>query len=148
MMRAYDRIRDMAEDELSKIAEHGELSPAMLPDVHLLTDIIKNVDKICILNEEGGGYSRDGGNSNRGYSRDGGTSNRGYSREGGNSNRGSYGGYDEESSYRRRRDSMGRYSREGGKEHMMHQLGEMMRNADEHEREALEKCMRELDKNN
>ena len=142
MMRAYDRIRDMAEDELSKIAEHGELTPAMLPDVHLLTDIIKNVDKICILNEDEG-YSREGGSSGRGYSREGGNySNRGSYRGGS-----SYDGYSEEASYaRRRRDSMGRYSREDGKEHMMHQLGEMMRNANEHEREALERCMSELNR--
>lgn len=142
MMRAYDRIRDMAEDELSKIAEHGELTPAMLPDVHLLTDIIKNVDKICILNEDEG-YSREGGSSGRGYSREGGNySNRGSYRGGS-----SYDGYSEEASYaRRRRDRMGRYSREDGKEHMMHQLGEMMRNANEHEREALERCMSELNR--
>lgn len=142
MMRAYDRIRDMAEDELSKIAEHGELTPAMLPDVHLLTDIIKNVDKICILNEDDG-YSREGGSSGRGYSREGGNySNRGSYRGGS-----SYDGYSEEASYaRRRRDRMGRYSREDGKEHMMHQLGEMMRNANEHEREALERCMSELNR--
>lgn len=142
MMRAYDRIRDMAEDELSKIAEHGELTPAMLPDVHLLTDIIKNVDKICILNEDDG-YSREGGSSGRGYSREGGNySNRGSYRGGS-----SYDGYSEEASYaRRRRDRMGRYSREDGKEHMMHQLGEMMRNANEREREALERCMSELNR--
>lgn len=142
MMRAYDRIRDMAEDELSKIAEHGELTPAMLPDVHLLTDIIKNVDKICILNEDES-YSREGGSSGKGYSREGGNySNRGSYRGGS-----SYDGYSEEASYaRRRRDRMGRYSREDGKEHMMHQLGEMMRNANEHEREALERCMSELNR--
>lgn len=142
MMRAYDRIRDMAEDELSKIAEHGELTPAMLPDVHLLTDIIKNVDKICILNEDDG-YSREGGSSGRGYSREGGNYSNRNSYRGGSS----YDGYSEEASYaRRRRDRMGRYSREDGKEHMMHQLGEMMRNANEREREALERCMSELNR--
>ena len=142
MIRAYDLIRDMAEDELSKIAEHGELTPAMLPDVHLLTSIIKNVDKICILNEDYG-YSREGGSSGRGYSREGGNySNRGSYRGGS-----SYDGYSEEASYaRRRRDRMGRYSRDDGKEHMMHQLGEMMRNANEREREALERCMSELNR--
>ena len=154
----YEKVKKMAEEELHKITERGELSPSAIPVVQLLTDIVKNVDKIEMLEEEMGefeqggsqrGYSREGGSSNRGYSRDGGGSYRGGSSyDGGGSYRGgsSYeeGGYSEESSYRRRRDSRGRYSRADGKEHMMHKLGEMMHDANDQEREVLERCMREL----
>jgi hypothetical protein len=140
MMKAYDRIREMAEDELNRIAERGELSPAVAPMAHVLTDIVKNIDKIEMLEE--GGYSKEGGGSYRGYSRDGGGSYRG-SYDGG-----SYGGsYDGGYSERRGRDSRGRYtSRDDGKEHMMHQIREMMHNAEGREREALERCMNELQK--
>lgn len=149
MMKAYERLREMAEDELNKIAERGELSPTVAPMAHVLTDIVKNIDKIEML-EEGGGYSREGGGSYRGYSRDGGGSYRGgYSREGGSyDGGGSYAGsYDGGYSERRGRDSRGRYtSRDDGKEHMMHQIREMMHNAEGREREALERCMAELQK--
>lgn len=79
---------------------------------------------------------------------------------------------DEESSYRRgrgagaKRDTMGRYSRESGyseaeersrdmsymishdqsKDHMMKQLGEMMRVANDSDKRILEQCMRDLDR--
>jgi hypothetical protein len=141
MMKAYEHLREMAEDELNKIAERGELSPTVAPMAHVLTDIVKNIDKIEML-EEGGGYSREGGGSYRGYSRDGGGSYRG------SYDSGSYGGsYDGGYSERRGRDSRGRYtSRDDGKEHMMHQIREMMHNADGREREALERCMNELQK--
>jgi len=92
--------------ELEEIAEKGELSAGGLDTLHKLTDTIKNIDKIEML--EDGDYSNDGdweaemrGNYGRGYSRDG---DRGGSR-------GGQGGY---SSRRgQRRDNMGRYSREG-----------------------------------
>lgn len=145
-MMLYEQVKKMAKEELQKITERGELNPSTIPMVQLLTDIIKNADKIEMLEEELDEFEK--GGSNRGYSRDGGASYRGYSRDGGGSYRGgsSYddGGYSEESSYRRKRDSMGRYSRADGKDHMMHKLGEMMHDANDHEREVLERCMREL----
>jgi len=101
-MRTYEDLRDMLCKELEEIAEKGELSAGGLDVLHKLTDTIKNIDKIAMLQE--GGYSKDGdweaeirGNYGRGYSREG--------------DRGGQGGY---SSRRgQRRDSMGRYSREG-----------------------------------
>jgi hypothetical protein len=75
--------------------------------------------------------------------------------------------YDDEMMYSERRgrnakrDSMGRYSSEGGyaedyrggmysyddaKDHMMNKLGEMMSSANEDEREILKDCMRKLER--
>lgn len=99
--------------------------------------------KSCILKEQleeemGGGYSRDG-MSSRGYSREGGySSRRGYSRDGMP--------YDEGGdSYRR--DSMGRYSRADGKQHMKEQVEILMRQAGTlQEKEMARKFMEMLDK--
>ena len=100
MDKLYD-LKDLLCEELEKVAPRGELSTGELETLHKLTDTIKNIDKIIML-EEDAGYSNDAGygmGGNMGtYSRDGeweatGTYNRG------NSYRG------------RKRDSMGRYSR-------------------------------------
>lgn len=59
------------------------------------------------------------------------------------------GHYDDGSSYARRyvkRDSMGRYSRDGAKDRIMSKLGEMMDDADPNEREALKRAMREIER--
>ena len=79
-------LREILCEELDKLAPRGELSAGELETAHKITDTIKNIDKICMM-EEDGGYSGDGeweamGNYSRG------------------------------NSYRRQsRDSMGRYSR-------------------------------------
>lgn len=95
-------LREMLCEELDKIAGQGELSAGQLETAHKLTDTIKNIDKICMV--EDGGYSGDGewnamgtygrGNSFRGqgrnsmgqYSRNsyngGNSMRRGYSRDG------------------------------------------------------------------
>lgn len=101
-MRTYEDLRDMLCKELEEIAEKGELSAGGLDTLHKLTDTIKNIDKIEVLEDVG--YSNDGdweaemrGNYGRGYFRDG--------------NRGGQDGY---SSRRgQRRDGRGRYSRDG-----------------------------------
>ncbi len=94
-MKALDDLREKFCDELDEIARKPEMGAGDLELAHKLTDTIKNIDKICIM-DEGGGYSQAGDWEARGrfgdqYAREGG--------EGGNS----YAG--------RRRDSMGRYSR-------------------------------------
>lgn len=38
------------------------------------------------------------------------------------------------------------YSKSDGKEHIMHQLGKMMHDADDEERKILEKCMNDLNR--
>ena len=119
-------------DELEEIARQGELGAGDLEIVHKLTDTIKNLDKIEML--EDGGYSQAGD----------------WEIEGRAYNRGN-------SYARRKRDSMGRYSREGrggrggysrhdAKEAMMEQMEMLMEQAgSEREREAIRRCMGQLE---
>lgn len=135
-----NRLKEMLYEELEQYAERGNLSAGSLEAVHTITDTIKNIDKIEMLEEEGG-YSRDGGGS---Y--DGGTSyargRRGrhyvrghYSRDGG-------GSYDRGGSYNR-----GGYSRDDGKQHMMQKMEEMMQYADnDRQRDAIRHCMDQLER--
>ena len=128
------KILDKVERLLQEY-EGREMSSSALDVVHKLTDIKKNILKIEML--EGGGYSEEGESygemSRRGYSRN--------SYEGG-SYRGSYEGG---SSARRRRDSMGRFSRSDGKVQFVEMLEEAMENApDERSRKMLHECLEEL----
>ena len=128
-MHTMEKIKEMLDTELDALAMKGELSAASLDRIHRITDTIKNIDKIEML-EDVGDYS------NRTYV-DG-----DYARD-----------YDRGSSYARRRDSMGRYARTGyserrrysraeGKEDMIDQIEDMMHKATtEKERQALERCM-------
>ncbi len=141
-MRALEDLREMLCEELDEIAKKQEMSAGDLETVHKLTDTIKNIDKIIIMDEDGG-YSQAGdwemegrGNYGRGSS---------YASRGKHYVRGHYsragGDYSE-----RHRDSMGRYSRDGAKEHMMMQLEEMERNAsNDKEREAIRRCINQLE---
>ena len=138
-MKSMHELREMLCKELDKIAEMGELSAGSLEAVHKLTDTIKNIDKIEML--EDGGYSHaidwmDG----RVYDQDS-----SYARRGRHYVRGHYSRDDGEYS-QRRRDSRGRYSRDGAKEHMVGQLEEIMEHAEtEKEREAIRRCMTQLE---
>lgn len=125
----YDLKEKMCR-ELEEIARKPEMSAGDLEAIHKLTDTIKNIDKIEML-EEDGGYSRAGD-----WEAD---------------MRGTYG---RGSSYRgRKRDSMGRYSRDGrmysrgdAKEHMIDQIEDMMGGANEREKEILRRAMEQLEK--
>lgn len=139
------KIKDMLMRELKKYEEKGELSAGSLEVIHKLTDTIKNIDKIEML--EDSGYSEADG---MGY---GGMARRGSSYEGG----GRYGrrGYSREDSYegggsyanRGKHYVRGHYSRDDGREYMMEQLEEMMDSAEGgKEREAIRRCMEELKK--
>ena len=57
-MKAMYDLRNMLCKELDEIAHKGELGAGDLDIVHKLTDTIKNIDKIEML--DGEGYSRDG----------------------------------------------------------------------------------------
>ena len=118
-------LKDKLCKELDEIARKPEMGAGDLEIIHKLTDTIKNLDKIEML--EDGGYSQAGD-----WEAD---------------MRGTYG---RGSSYRgRKRDSMGRYSREGrggrggysrhdAKEAMMEQMEMLMDQAgSEREREAI-----------
>lgn len=139
-MKALDELREKFCRELEDIARKPEMSAGDLETVHKLTDTIKNIDKICIM-DENGGYSQAGDWEARGRFGDV------YSQDGGNS----YAG--------RRRDSMGRYSRDGGdmrgnsyrggrysRGGVMEHIQEMMGEAEtEEQREAIKRFRREME---
>ena len=146
-------LKDLLCAELEDYAEKGKKSGKMsmgdLETVHKLTDTVKNILKIDTLSEELG-YSEDG--TYMGEGRIYGTSyESGYAERVGSSYARGRGRY-------ARRDSMGRYSRDGGmsyrggmrggysrddgKHYMMEQLEEMMEEAEKPaEKEALRRCM-------
>ena len=139
------------EDKLKK-NPNAKPSTQEVDRIHKLTDTVKNIDKIEMLEGEGG-YSEDG--HYMGEGRIYGTS------------------YEDGSSYARgrmraKRDSMGRYSREGGyaeegrggsnrgysyggysykdKDEMIEHLHEMMGEASTtKDREAIKRCIREME---
>lgn len=148
------KILSMLEELLSKYENARGLNPGDVEMVHKLTDTMKNIYKIKVLEEqvEGGqserrGYSREGGMSRNSY--DGGSYGSSYGRDGGSYRGGSYGAgdsYDGGSSERRKRDSMGRYSRDDGREDMMRKLRNMIESArTEEERDTIKKCLHELE---
>ena len=134
-MEYMDKLKDKLCKELEEIARKPEMSAGDLEAVHKLTDTIKNLDKIEML--EDGGYSRDGDWEMEGR-----------------------GSYERGASYRgRKRDSMGRYSRDGrywptdrmysraeAKDDMMAKLEDMMGSANEQERAILRQAMDKLEK--
>lgn len=162
------KIKEMLMKELKEYEKKGNISMNSLDVIHKMTDTIKNIDKIEML-EEGGGYSEAmysreyserGGRG--GYSRDGeweakGTYDIGSSYRGGSSydegssyaNRGQHyvrGHYSRDNysndGYSERRDYRGRYSRDEGKEMMMKKIDEMLGEAKTPaERETLKKCI-------
>lgn len=136
-MKHLEKLKETLMNELEMFAKKGDVSINSLEKIHKLTDAIKNIDKICMLEEEGG-YSEDYGASYaRGRGRYAKRDSMGrYSRDG---------MYDDGgSSYAR--DGMRGYSRDDAKDHMMHKLGDMMEDADPKEREALKECMRAIER--
>ena len=120
--------------EESKTAKTGDLQAGEIDAIHKITDTIKNIDKICML-EEGGGYSQDGGQGGSSYGRGYSSANRGqhlvrshYSR-GGSSSRGGRGGY----------------SQDDGRSEMMEYLEMALDSATEQDREAIKRFMRQLE---
>ena len=139
-MHYMEDLKDLLCAELEDYAEKGKKSGKMsmgdLDSIHKLTDTVKNILKIDILEDESG-YSEDGAYMGEGriygtsYD-DGMRRGAGYSYARG---RGRYA----------KRDSMGRYSRDDGKAYMMEQLEDMMEDAEKPaEKEALRRCMEAL----
>ena len=140
MHEVYEGLRSKLSMSLKELNKTGKLSGAALNELHIVTDTIKNLDKIEAL--EDGGYSE--ATDFMGEGRMYGTS---YAR----GRRGNV-----------KRDNMGRYSRDAypdntrrysrndgysygdGKEDMMEELEEMMENADGSHREAIRRCMEEI----
>lgn len=137
-MKALEDLREMLCVELDEIAKKQEMSAGDLKTIHELTDTIKNIDKICML-EDGEGYSEaiDGD----GYGRGSSYANRGqhwvrghYSRDGGMDGR-----------YSSRRDMQGRYSRDDGRSNMMEHLEMALNSATEQDREAIRRMIQKLE---
>lgn len=155
-MEYIEKIKKMLCKELDEYAMKSKISGADLDMIWKLTDTVKNLDKIEMLEEESEGYSEARGGRGHGRSYAMGSSSydddmmyserRGRGR---NARRDSMGRYssDEGSSYddysEARMDR--RYSRDDAKDHMMKKLGMMMEDADPEQREALKKCMREIE---
>ena len=142
------KIKEMLMKELYEYEDKakkssGKLSAGDLETIHKLTDTVKNIDKIEML-EEGDGYSGD--TDFMGEGRMYGTSYRsnGYMY---NSNGGQGG-----SSYARgrgrnaRRDSRGRYSRDGVKESLIEKLEEAMDEAEsDQDREKIRRVIMQIE---
>ena len=149
-MEYIEKIKKMLCKELDEYAMKSKLSMADIDVIHKLTDTVKNLDKIEMLEDDGGYSEARGGMRGRSYM-------------GGSS-------YDDDMMYSERRgrgrnakrDSMGRYSsdmddyseeimdrrysRGDAKDHMMNKLGMMMEDADPNEREILKDCMRKIER--
>lgn len=130
-MQELERLKDMLCKELYEISEKGELNAGALETVHKLTDTIKNIDKIEMLENEGEyGYKSRASYGNDYMMRDGHDGRRGTYYIGGHYSRG----------------SGSRYSRGDGKESMLRHMREMMEDAGtEKEREAIKRCISQIE---
>ena len=139
MNELYDLCESL-KDEIKELNKKGDISPTELDRAYKAVDIIKDIKTIEAMEEAGYSYANSYDDHSQRYYRDGGMSNNSYNSYDGTSNarRGRDGDgdgrYSEDASYRRGRDTMGRYtSREGGysgheeKEQMMRQIEEMKR---------------------
>ena len=151
-------LKDLLCAELEDYAEKGKKSGKMsmgdLESIHKLTDTVKNILKIDMLESESG-YSEDsaymgegriyGTSYDDGMRRGGGYS---YARGRGRyAKRDSMGRYSRDDGYMRRdgRGMRDGYSRDDGKAYMMEQLEGMMEDAEKPaEKEALRRCMEAL----
>ena len=132
----YD-LKEKLCKELEEYAQKSNMNAGDLEMVHKLTDTIKNIDKICAL-EEDGGYSEAGDYEGASYGRGSSYANRGKHYVRGHYSRDGRGGYSRDG-------RMGGYSRHDSKEAMMEQAQEMMDNATtERERDAIRRFMSEL----
>ena len=168
-MHYMQDLKDLLCAELQEYAENGKrsgkMSKADIEVIDTVLNSVKNIYKIDKYKEEMEGYSEDGhymgegriyGTSyESGYSeRDGSSYARGRGRYAKRDSMGRYsrdGGmsYDDDMSYARggRGGNRGGYSREDGKHYMMGELERLMEKASTHtEREALEKCMQALER--
>lgn len=138
-MKSLENLKEMLCKELEEIARKPEMGAGDLEIVHKLTDTIKNIDKIFML--EDGEYSEAGdwemagrGNYGRGSS---------YANRGKHYVRGHYSRAD---GYRAGGNDGRGYSRDDGREYMMEQLERLMQETDnEKERSVIRRCMTQLE---
>ena len=144
-MEYIEKIKKMLCKELDEYAMKGKISGSDLDMIWKLTDTVKNLDKIEMLED---GESYDGYSEMREYPYMGGSS---YARGRGryakrdsmgrysSDDRMSYDNYSEERMDRR-------YSRDDAKDHLMDKMGEMMTSANEEQREILKDAMRKIER--
>ena len=152
-MHYMEDLKDLLCAELQEYAENGKRSGKMSKaDVEVIDTVlnsVKNIYKIDKYKEEMEGYSEDGhymgegriyGTSyDDGMHRDGGYS---YARGRRYARRDSMGRYSRDGGMSYRGGMRGGYSREEGKEYMMESLEELMESATKPaEKEALRRCM-------
>lgn len=127
-----DKVCEELEEIEKKIEKGASISAGEWKMIAELIDMKKNIMKTEKLEDElEGGYSgRDGGNYDRGSS---------YANRGDHYVRAHYARAD------RRRDDRGRYSRADGRSKMMEHLEMALDTADEHDREAIRRFMRNLE---
>lgn len=130
MREIYDGLRSKLSSALKEINRTGKLTGSSLSELHMITDTIKNIDKIEML-EENDNYSQNGGRWEATGSYDGGNS---YGRRG-NYVRGYYRNGNEE--YSRNRN---------GCDTMIEQLEYMLNQADGSQRDVIKKCLDELNR--
>lgn len=130
-----EKLKEKLFEELDEISRKPEMGAGDLEVIHKITDTIKNIDKICML--EDGEYSEsvDGGDYGRGAS---------YANRGKHYVRGHY-SRDGRDGYSVRRDSRGRYSRDDGRSEMMEHLEMAMDSATEQDKETIKRFMRQLE---
>lgn len=132
-MKSLTQIREMLCRELDGLAKLGDITPGTLETVHKITDTMKNIDKIMMLEE--GGYSGDDMSSRGSYA--GGGSYRG-SYAGGSYDDGSYSGYSRSGQSMR-----GGYSATEETEMFRKKINELMRqgNMSGEDRRALQRAV-------
>jgi hypothetical protein len=154
-MEYIEKIKKMLCKELDEYAMKQKISGADLDMIWKLTDTVKNLDKISMLEESEDGYSEArGGMRGRSYMHGSSydddmmySERRGRGRYAKRDSMGRYSSdmgssYDDYSEARMDR----RYSRDDAKDHMMNKLGEMMSSADEEQREILKDAMRKIER--
>lgn len=124
-MKALHDLKEMLHEELEELSRKPELSAGDLEVVHKLTDTIKNIDKICML-EDGGE------NPYSGWDRP----------------RGGHTVYDKDTSYANRGKHYvrGHYSRDSGESGVLEHLRMALDEAStEREREEIRRVMRKFE---
>lgn len=140
-MKALEKLRDTLCEELEKVSQKTTMSAGDLEMAHKLTDTIKNIDKIFMMDETGE-YSQAGDWEARGMYDNGNS----YANRGEHWVRGHYSRARDGRTGRSGMRSYSRmYSRDGGHSDMIESLEDMREEAtSEKERKAIDRCIEQL----
>lgn len=131
-MEKLHELKEKLWSELEELADKREMGASDLEVVHKITDTIKNIDKICMLEEDAYSEAVDGVDYGRGSS---------YANRGKHFVRGHY----SRDGYPMRRDSRGRYSRDDGRSEMMEHLEMALDSASDQDRDTIKRFIRQLE---